>query len=320
MAKRKTSSRKRSAAPPLDRKPLRQRIEQARQAHAAREGRMDKCEKYIRCWQTPPETLFDEWLEWCVAEEIDSTERLDYLGRPLKNRLKELIGERQEGWDADLCAPKGRDLYRFYCWDVFDYREPNALAAQLVTYLEDVREELWRRQRRRSTWRVAEREWAEAVVVALRAIIREAELYISGLTGDEPECDSRIKAVYRLLRQVKERLNSEVENPPRAEREGRPVVGPQEGWPEEVVCEVHQRLEKIRPWKRHEDNSEIEHRRILRRLSEKIVERLGIRSTRGIGPTKPQRPRPPSNPRHAIAHRLCDALGVQRLPRKRNRT
>jgi len=100
LAKRKTSSRKRSAAPPLDRRRLRQRLEQARQAHAAREERMDECEKYIRCWQIPPETLFGEWLEWCVATEIDPTKRLDYLRRPLKNRLKELIGERVESWDG----------------------------------------------------------------------------------------------------------------------------------------------------------------------------------------------------------------------------
>ena len=294
-------------------KKSRERVEKARQARAEREARMDNCERYLRSWQTPPKTLFDEWLEWCVATEIDPTKRLDYLRRPLKNRLKELIGEEPRGWDDDPKAPKDRILYRFYCWDVFDGREPNHSAAELITYLEDVQEGLWRRQRRRSTWRVAEGERAEAVVVALLAIIREAELYISELTGDEPECDPRINEVRPLLREVRRRLTGTMVDPPKAEPEGRPIVGPEKKWSAKVQSDVLQRLERIRPWGRCEDDSETEHKRMLRSLSQKIIKRLGIRGPRGIGSSRLPRPRPPSNQRHALARRICTALVVKRL-------
>lgn len=279
---------------------------------------MDKCEKYIRCWQTPPETLFEEWAEWCVAEEIDPTKRLDYLRRPLKNRLKELIGEEPRGWDGDPKAPKDRILYRFYCWDVFDGRETNHSTAELVTYLEDIQEEFWRRQARRSKWRVAESERAEVVVAALLTALKEFRLYFMELTGVEPESDPRLASVLTLLLKAERRLKTHQKPPmPRSDPERRPTVGPEKNWATKVQREVLRRLNMIRPWRKHVDDSQTEHLRMLRRTSERIVERLGIRVSRGIGSAKPQPPKPPSNPGDDIARRICHALGVRRLTRTR---
>ncbi len=346
MAKRNTSSRNRGDALPLDQwelieqyyeqrgkekqlqerldkhplQQLRQRLEQIRQTHAERKAMMDKCERYLRCWQTPPKTLLDKWVKGCEAEQVDPVNRHEDLRRPLKHRLKELIGSRPEGWNDGLTRPKDRDLYGFYCWDVFDDRERIVPAAELVTYLEDVQEELWRRQERRSMRRVAEWERAEVVVVALLAVLKEFRLYFAELTGDQPKSDPRLRAVLTPLLDAGKKLKRSQKSPrPRSEPERRPTVGSKKNWATEVQREVLRRLNEIRPWRKYEDDSEMEHARMLRRLSEKIVERLGMRVSRGIGSTKAQRPRPQSNPQHVIARRICTALGVQRLGHPRNR-
>ncbi len=323
MAKRKASSRKRGGAPALDLKQHRQRIEQARQAVAEREAQMAEFERLVRRWeeQEPPDRLIKAWLDWCVANDIDPARRRKDLLRPLKDRLADLFYESPEGWVDDSEPPKDRILYPYlYRWGVFDDPERERLAAELVTYLEDKKEEWLFHLACRSTWHVAEWERAEGVVDALQAIIQEVELYIVKLHGDEPQIDPRIEAVRPLLCQVKQCLRHTMVDPPQPEPEGRAMVGPHKRWAGEVVREVLQRLEKIRPWRKYEDYcTEREHAKMLRELSEKVVQRLGIRGRRGFGSLKPQPPRPPSNPRHKIACRICTALGVQRLRQARSR-
>ncbi len=316
---RKISSRNRCIAQPRDRKRRPKAPGHAYPVRDVPEARMDECERYLRCYKKPPDTLFDDWRHGCIARGIDPEEWLHKLTQPLKQRLRYLIGERPKPkeFDENFRPPKDRDLYQFYCWEVFDDPSQNPLAAELVTYLEDRQDDRRRHQASRSTWRVAEWKRAEAVVDALAAVIREFRLYYRELTGDEPEGDSRIDAVWPLLREAAERLEGlrpTLASPPEEEPEGRPMVGPEKNWSDRVQSEVLQRLERIRPWEKYEDSwPERDHAKMLRDLSEKIVKRLGIRGSRGIGSSRLHRPRPPSNPGHDIARRICHALGVKRL-------
>ncbi len=280
--KGKTSTKNRGTAPPLNRERLRQRVERAQWDLAERQARVDECRRCLRRFKTPPDALFQVWVEDCMADGVDPVEMLHNLSRPLKVRLTELIGERPEGSDDDFEPPKDRDLSRFYHWDVFDDPERDHLATELVSYREEIKEEWQNWQARRSTWRVAEWGQAEVLVKDLRAIIRRVNRHIRELTGDEPKSDQRISEVWPLLREVEQRLSKLSGDRPKAERKGRPMVGPEKNWATKVENEVFQRLEKLRPWKKDDYDSKTEHIRMLGRLSEKIVKRLGIRPKRGI--------------------------------------
>ena len=102
MVKRKTSSRNRGVAPPLDQKRLSQGLEEARQAHDRREEEAEELERRVRRWekQKLPERLIKAWFDWCVAEKVNPVGRLEYLLRPLEDRLADLFYE-SSGWVDD---------------------------------------------------------------------------------------------------------------------------------------------------------------------------------------------------------------------------
>ncbi len=323
MAGRQAPSPTQSVAPPLYLHRLRQQLRKAGQARAEREARMAECERLLRRHEKPPEELFQAWLDGCAAESVDPEMRLDRLLRPVQERLAELLAERAKDWPSPDDPPRQDRLLcrQLSTWGALEDPRRLPLVYELVTYLEDAREEHWRRQAARSTWKVAEAEQADAVVVALQAVLSETFGYVKGLTGDDPRVDPRIAAVLRLLFDVRKRLRQiEADPKPRAEGEGRPVAGSRKNWPAEVVREVRNRLAKIRPWGEYEDPSKAEHRKMLTDLAERIVARLGIRAARGFGSAKAQRLRPPANPRHDLIRRLGAALGVQRRrPARRSR-
>jgi len=301
--------------PPFNRHRLRLLAQRNREIRAIRKARMAECERLLRQHQTPSENLFHAWLGDCEVELIDPEERYQWLTRPVQQRLTDLLADHPKGWPSpDQPPPTDRLLCRrLENWGALTKDQCSPLVYELVTYLEDVQTEAAQRLAARSAWQRAEAERADAIVDALSAILDETVQYVKELSG-EPHVDPRIgHALPSLLSAQRWLRTTDAPLTPRADRPGRRRIGSDKGWATQVVAEVHARLLRIRPWRKYEDDAEAVHKKSLGDLAEKIVTRLGIRGARGIGSAKPERSRPPANPRPELARRLRAALGVKSL-------
>ncbi len=321
MASPNTAGRRQGVAPPFDLQRLREVRKQAEHAHAERQRRMDEVERLLRCHEEPPEDLFDWWARACVSEGVDPVRRLDYLTRPLEKRCADLFSEYPEGSTSHEKPPDKLLAPYLKQWGAFDDPSCRPLVAELLTSLEDARDEWAQHQAqvRGPAWAGFEWDRGEAVVSALHVVVREALDYVRELTGDDPIMDLRFLGTLPLLLELHSRLRKPMqaawERPWRKDLPrpaGRKRTGVDRKWAAHVVRKARTQLKRIHPLDKSREER-AEYVRVMGSLAKRIVGRLGIPGVRDMPSPKVRSQPPPHSPAHELARRLCDALGVKRV-------
>ncbi len=283
----------------------------------AREERIREFERRVRLHEQPPDDLFDLWLDDCVDEE-GAERRLTWLSRSFEARLADLFPAPSQ---SSTPIPQDRLMTpRLKEWGVLGNPTAESAVAELITYLEDTQDEAQRARSARTTWEVADAERANAIVKALKVVVREALDYVRELPGDEPTPDPQIGRVFRQLMQLQPVLRKlEPTKVPKA-TVGHPLSGPERNWPVKVRQEVRRRLDAVYECRDTRFTTEETQAHLLGNLTNEIAKRLGIAGRRGFdfssGPKDCQDTKP-VDWKAALLRKLADALGRQRLPKSR---
>jgi hypothetical protein len=289
------------ATPPERRQIIDERVDALDRQAAQMAKSVAKFEWHLRRHETPPDALFDAWVEGCMREDLDPEGRWEWLERPLRQRLDALFGIRPKGWPWKTNQPATDPVWGSadYDWPsdpvdkvlspalqragAFDHARRQKLAA-LVTLLEDVREEAACQRLAHSAGDVD-----KATDLTLRvfwAAVAEMRRLVRDTPGDPPEVDPRLSNVlsplhglwskhsWEVYRDRRRKMNKRA---PARTREGRaanrPVLGPKKGWAAEVERKVIAQLGPLLP------DSTV---KATRDLARKALTAIGVRARRGI--------------------------------------
>ena len=230
------------ASPPVLTAERRRAILERAKARREREERTAQYERLIRSHQQLSDGDFNSWLDACDAEGINATDQWQRLTRPLTERLTDLFAEPLKDWLRGN-APRDKILSPdLKDWGVLNNPKAESALAELVTYLEDARDETWRWRGMRTTWKVSEAERAEAIVKALKIVTAEGLDYVRNLTGDEPRPDPRIAAILQYLVAIHRLLRkASRERTPRV-KVARTKIGPEPFWSRDIAKRLDEQL------------------------------------------------------------------------------